>query len=96
MRSAWRREAFGDDQDDIKPIIQPGGSDSAALDNVFEVLVRAGRAAPMAKSLLIPEAWAKKRTTMPRAAPRHLRLLQRGDGAVGRPGRDLPPPTAAG
>ena len=29
--------------DDIKPVVQPGGSDSAALDNVFEVLVRAGR-----------------------------------------------------
>jgi glutamate synthase (NADPH/NADH) large chain len=55
-------EAFGDADADVKPIIQPGGSDSAALDNVFEVLVRAGRAAPMAKSLLIPEAWAKSRT----------------------------------
>ena len=30
---------------DLKPVIQPGGSDSAALDNVFEVLVRAGAAA---------------------------------------------------
>ena len=50
-------QAFGDLQDDIKPVIQPGGSDSSALDNTFEVLVRAGRDAPMAKSLLIPEAW---------------------------------------
>ena len=49
--------AFGDYQDDIKPVIQPGVSDSAALDNTFEVLVRAGRDAPMAKTLLIPEAW---------------------------------------
>jgi glutamate synthase (NADPH/NADH) large chain len=52
-------DAFGDADADVKPIIQPGGSDSAALDNVFEVLVRAGRSAPMAKSLLVPEAWAK-------------------------------------
>ncbi|MGH6951175.1 MAG: glutamate synthase large subunit, partial [Vitreimonas sp.] len=58
-------EAFGDADSDVKPIIQPGGSDSAALDNVLEVLVRAGRAAPMAKSLLIPEAWAKSRTMKP-------------------------------
>ncbi len=43
----------------MKPVVQPGGSDSAALDNVFEVLVRAGRPAPMAKALLIPEAWAR-------------------------------------
>jgi glutamate synthase (NADPH/NADH) large chain len=51
--------AFGDRQEDVKPVIQPGGSDSAALDNTFEVLVRAGRSAPMAKALLIPEAWSK-------------------------------------
>jgi glutamate synthase (NADPH/NADH) large chain len=59
-------EAFGAADADVKPIIQPGGSDSAALDNVFEVLVRAGRSAPMAKALLVPEAWAKS-TTMPSA-----------------------------
>jgi len=49
-------EAFGADDAVVKPVIQPGGSDSAALDNVFEVLVRAGRSAPMVKALLIPEA----------------------------------------
>ena len=48
--------AFGDAQDDVKPVIQPGGSDSMALDNTFETLVRAGRSAPMAKALLMPEA----------------------------------------
>ncbi|HEX3674125.1 MAG TPA: glutamate synthase large subunit [Rhizomicrobium sp.] len=58
---------FGEHGDDIKPIVQPGGSDSAALDNVFEVLVRAGRSAPLAKTLLIPEAWSKKASTMPEA-----------------------------
>mgnify|MGYP000880809995 CR=1 FL=1 len=55
-------DAFGASESDVRPVIQPGGSDSAALDNVFEVLVRAGRSAPMAKSLLIPEAWAKSNT----------------------------------
>ncbi len=49
-------QAFGEHGEDVKPVIQPSGSDSAALDNTFEVLVRAGRAAPMAKALLIPEA----------------------------------------
>ncbi len=58
-------ESFGGHEDDIKPIIQPGSSDSAALDAVFEVLVRAGRTAPLAKTLLIPEAWSKKASTMP-------------------------------
>ncbi len=39
---------------DIKPVVQAGGSDTATLDNVFEVLVRAGRDAPMTKALMIP------------------------------------------
>ena len=48
--------AFGASQEDVKPVIQAGGSDSMALDNTFEILVRAGRSAPMAKALLMPEA----------------------------------------
>ena len=47
---------FGDNADDIKPIIAAGSSDSAALDSVFEVMVRAGRNAPMAKTMLVPES----------------------------------------
>ncbi|MEX6633874.1 glutamate synthase large subunit [Hyphococcus lacteus] len=58
-------EIFGSDGDDIKPVIQPGSSDSATLDQVFELLVRAGRSAPMAKALLIPEAWSKRLSVMP-------------------------------
>ncbi|MGE4527307.1 MAG: glutamate synthase large subunit, partial [Rhodospirillaceae bacterium] len=49
-------EAFGAAIPDLKPVIQPGGSDSACLDNVFELLVRAGRTAPMVKSMMIPES----------------------------------------
>ena len=52
-------EVFGEESDNIKPIIQPGSSDSAALDASFEVLVRAGRSAALAKTVLIPEAWSK-------------------------------------
>ena len=48
--------------DDIKPIVQPSSSDSAALDAVFEVLVRTHRELPETKSLLIPEAWEKSKT----------------------------------
>ncbi len=47
---------FGDNAGDIKPIIAAGSSDSAALDSVFEVMVRAGRNAPMAKTMLVPES----------------------------------------
>ena len=52
--------AFGEHIADLKPVIQPGGSDSAALDNVFEPLVRAGRPLPMVKSMLIPAAWSHR------------------------------------
>ena len=50
-------DAFGDRIEDLKPIVQDGSSDSAALDAVFEVLVRAGRSVPEAQVLMIPESW---------------------------------------
>jgi glutamate synthase (NADPH) large chain len=59
-------EVFGDHIEDIKPVIQVGGSDSASLDAVFELLLRAGRSLPMAKSLMVPEA-AGNHKTMPQA-----------------------------
>ena len=53
--------------EDIKPIVASGSSDSAALDAVFEVLVRAGRNAPMAKTMLVPESWSKQAVELPQA-----------------------------
>ncbi len=38
-------------------VILPGGSDSAALDNVLELLVLSGRSLPHAIMMLIPQAW---------------------------------------
>ena len=70
MRSHEIRMAsntFGDMAEDIKPIIPRGTSDSGALDSVFEVLVRAGRNAPMAKTMMVPEAWSKSAVEMPQA-----------------------------
>ena len=58
---------FGEMAGDIKPIIPAGTSDSGALDAVFEVMVRSGRSAPMAKTMMIPEAWSKSTTDMPQA-----------------------------
>jgi glutamate synthase (NADPH) large chain len=73
--------------EDIKPIIPQGASDSGALDAVFEVLVRAGRSAPMAKTMLVPEAWSKQATELPQGLAGHVFLLQLGDGTLGRPRR---------
>ena len=57
--------AFGRRAEDVKPVIQKGSSDSAALDNVFELLIRAGRSVPLAKTLLVPEAYSKRADLMP-------------------------------
>ncbi|MDZ7712391.1 MAG: glutamate synthase large subunit [Rhodovibrio sp.] len=53
---------FGDRIEDVKPVVQAGSSDSAALDATFELLVRAGRSVPMAKTLLIPESFSSDRS----------------------------------
>ena len=50
---------FGKDIEKIKPVIVPAGSDSAAIDNVFELLVLSGKSLPHAMTTLIPEAWGK-------------------------------------
>ncbi len=65
-------QAFGEFGEDVKPVIQASGSDSAALDNTFEILVRAGRDAPMAKTLLVPEAWNSKTDEQMKPAHRAL------------------------
>ena len=55
-----RSDVFGDHIDDVKPVVQSGSSDSAALDAVFELLVRGGRSAPMVQAMMIPDSWSKK------------------------------------
>ena len=57
--------AFGEHNEDVKPIIQPGSSDSAALDAVCEALVRAGRQLPLVKTMLIPPAWSHRMAIKP-------------------------------
>jgi glutamate synthase (NADPH/NADH) large chain len=58
--------SFGEHSEDIKPLIPAGASDTAALDAVFEAIVRSGRDAPTAKLMLVPEAWNYD-TSMPDA-----------------------------
>ena len=45
---------------DIRPIIQPGMSDSASLDNVLEFFVMSGLSLPHAMAMLIPESFNDK------------------------------------
>jgi glutamate synthase domain-containing protein 2/glutamate synthase domain-containing protein 1/glutamate synthase domain-containing protein 3 len=57
-QSVFATQAFGKRIDDIYPIIGPGGSDSAALDNAAEFLFLSGRSLPHVMAMLIPEAWS--------------------------------------
>ncbi len=55
---------FFEDIESLKPVIIAGNSDSASLDNVFELLVRSGKSLPLVKLMLIPDAWSKRRKTV--------------------------------
>lgn len=46
--------------EDLYPIVQPGMSDSASLDNVLEFLVMSGKSLPHAMAMLVPESWNRK------------------------------------
>lgn len=48
------------DINDIRPIIQPGMSDSASLDNVLEFFVASGMSLPHAMAMLVPESFNEK------------------------------------
>ncbi|MDD5069520.1 MAG: glutamate synthase large subunit [Candidatus Omnitrophica bacterium] len=50
-------DLFGHDIEKLKPIVVSGGSDSACLDNVFELLLLSGRSLAHTMMTLIPEAW---------------------------------------
>ncbi|MBF0215948.1 MAG: glutamate synthase large subunit [Candidatus Omnitrophica bacterium] len=50
-------ELFGKDIEKIKPVLVEGKSDSAIIDNAFELLVLAGRSLPHAMMMLIPPAF---------------------------------------
>lgn len=57
---------FGDELDLLFPIIEAGGSDSAAFDNVLELLVVNGvLTLPEAIMMLIPEAWQSNESMEP-------------------------------
>ncbi|KAK3069841.1 glutamate synthase [NADH] [Teratosphaeriaceae sp. CCFEE 6253] len=53
-----KSEFFGEDLESLYPIIEDGGSDSAAFDNVLELLMINGvLSLPEAVMLMVPEAW---------------------------------------
>ena len=82
-RSAMCTSPLFDDIKKISPIVVPGNSDSATLDNVAELLTLSGRSLPHVIKMLIPEAW----TTQDRMDPvrrgfyqYHSTLMEPWDG----------------
>src|SRR6202158_5268040 len=76
-------ELFGDDLKKVFPVITPGGSDSASIDNAVELLTLAGRSLPHVMAMLIPEAWDGDPTMGPEKKAfyeYHASLMEPWDG----------------
>jgi len=76
-------DLWGADIGALLPIVMAGGSDSASLDNVLELLVQSGRDLLHAFTMLLPEAWER----MPGMEPErrafydyHAGLIEPWDG----------------
>ncbi len=52
-----RTELFGAELEEILPVIEPEGSDSAMFDNCLEFLHLCGRELPHAAMMMVPEPW---------------------------------------
>jgi len=59
-QNLFASDLFGGNLEDLLPIIDESGSDSACLDNALELLINGGRALPHAMMMLVPEAWGVK------------------------------------
>ncbi|MCH9852838.1 MAG: glutamate synthase large subunit [Alphaproteobacteria bacterium] len=82
MRSYERRmqsDTLGDSIQDLIPVITASASDSAALDNCFEIMLQtdAERSLPEVKSMLMPEAWELNRDHLPKKLVDFYRWVSR-------------------
>ncbi|WP_084270225.1 glutamate synthase large subunit [Patulibacter minatonensis] len=74
---------FGGDIGKIKPVVRPGGSDSATFDNVLELLMLAGRSLPHAAMMMVPEAYEGRDDLTPELAgfyAYHSLMMEPWDG----------------
>ena len=82
-QSVLQSPLFGADIKKLFPVVDPGGSDSAAFDNVLELLVMSGRSLAHAMAMLIPEAWSKNEHMNPQKRAfyeYHASLMEPWDG----------------
>ncbi len=74
---------WGDRFPDLKPLVQPSGSDSASFDNALQLLTLGGRSPLHACMMMMPPAWEKDKTLAPetRAFYRyHAAVIEPWDG----------------
>ena len=74
---------FGANIDRLRPLLDDGDSDSAALDQVLELLVESGRPLEHALRMMIPEAWHKDPAMSPERRAFyafHAMLMEPWDG----------------
>ena len=57
-QSVFATPLHGEEIEKLYPVMVPGGSDSASLDNAVEFLYQSGRSLPHVMAMLIPEAWS--------------------------------------
>ena len=55
--SGMHAQVWGGEIEELLPVIQPEGSDSAKLDNVVDLLVQSGRDITHTMMMLVPQAW---------------------------------------
>jgi glutamate synthase domain-containing protein 2/glutamate synthase domain-containing protein 1/glutamate synthase domain-containing protein 3 len=75
-----------DGEELLQPLIEEDASDSAKLDNVFEVLVRGGRHVSHAMAMLVPQVWEGRRDLAPGVQDfyrYHSALVEPWDGPAG-------------
>ncbi len=76
-------KSFGDEFRKTLPIIEPGGSDSASLDNAFELFLSNGFSMEYAMMMMIPESWEKDKLMNKEKKAfyeYHARLMEPWDG----------------
>ncbi len=56
-QSSFAHENFGDQIESLKPVVNPTNSDSANLDNVFELMVHSGHSPMESLMIMVPEAY---------------------------------------
>ena len=81
--SLFASSEFGADLEKLLPVVDDGGSDSAMLDNVLELLLSTGRSLAHALAMMVPQAWERDPAMSPELRAfyeYHASLMEPWDG----------------